>query len=60
MTVEPKCKYLIKDLEQVVVKGMTRELDKSNTELTHFTDALGYFVDYEFPCRKPSTQTFMA
>ena len=60
MLIDPKCKGLIRDLEQVVVKGITRELDKSNSELTHFSDALGYFVDYEYPCRKPATQTFMA
>ena len=60
MIIDPKCKGLIRDLEQVVVKGITRELDKSNSELTHFSDALGYFVDYEYPCRKPATQTFIA
>ena len=60
MIIDPKCKELIKDLEQVIVKGNTRELDKSNPNLTHLSDALGYFCDYEFPCRKPETKTFMA
>ena len=60
LVIDPKCKELIKDLEQVVVKGNTRELDKSNPDLTHFSDALGYFCDYEMPCRKPDTKTFMA
>ena len=60
MVIDPKCKGLIKDLEQVVVKGVTRELDKTNPALTHFSDALGYYIDYEYPCRRPSTQTFMA
>ena len=60
MIIDPRCKELVKDLEQVVVKGNTRELDKSNPNLTHLSDALGYFCDYEFPCRKPETKTFMA
>ena len=60
MTIDPRCKELIKDLEQVALKEGTRDLDKSNKDLTHMTDALGYFVDYEFPVRKPITKTFMA
>lgn len=40
--IDPKCKKLIKDLEQVVWDG--DDLDKkSDTELTHISDALGYW-----------------
>ena len=60
MVIDPQCIGLIKDLEQVVVKGTSREIDKSNSELTHFTDALGYFCEYEMPCHKPITKTYMA
>ena len=60
MAIDPRCKELIKDLEQVALKDGTREIDKSNSERSHMTDALGYFVTYEFPVRKPETSTFMA
>jgi PBSX family phage terminase large subunit len=58
--VDPKCKEFIKDLEQVVLKEGTREIDKSNNALTHLTDAFRYSVDYEFPVKKPVTRTYMA
>tara|TARA_Y100001963_G_scaffold159929_1_gene266250 strand:+ start:1637 stop:2911 length:1275 start_codon:yes stop_codon:yes gene_type:complete len=60
MVVDPRCKALIQDFEQVALKEHTRELDKSNPQLTHMSDAIGYFIDYEFPCRKVQTRTFMA
>ena len=60
MVIDPRCKVLIKDLEQVCLKENTRELDKSNANLTHSSDALGYFVDYEYPCRRPNTKTYLA
>ena len=43
-----KCKELIKDLEQVVWKEGKREIDKANIERTHASDALGYYIDYEY------------
>jgi hypothetical protein len=50
IVIDPKCKNLIRDLEQVVLKEGTREIDKaSNSELSHISDALGYFVDYKYP-----------
>lgn len=58
--VDPECKEFIKDLEQVVLKEGTREIDKSNSSLTHLTDAFRYAVDYEFPVKKPVTKTYMA
>ncbi len=48
--IDPKCKNLIRDLEQVVLKEGTRDIDKaSNSELSHISDALGYYVDYKHP-----------
>lgn len=58
--VDPKCKEFIKDLEQVVLKEGTREIDKSNSERTHLTDAFRYAIDYEYPVKKPVTRTYMA
>ena len=58
--VDPQCKEFIKDLEQVVLKEGTRDIDKSNSSLTHLTDAFRYAVDYEFPVKKPVTRTYMA
>ena len=57
--IDPKCKNLIKDLEQVVNKEGTRAIDKSNKELTHFSDAFRYGIDYCFPVRKPETKTYL-
>ena len=52
--IDPKCINLIKDLEQVVNKEGTREIDKaSNSDLSHISDALGYYVDYKYPTVKP-------
>jgi hypothetical protein len=50
--INPKCKWLIKDLMNVQRKPGTNDLDKTNPELTHSSDALGYFIDYEFPLLK--------
>ncbi|MEE9542266.1 MAG: hypothetical protein V3V95_00600 [Thermodesulfobacteriota bacterium] len=44
----PRCGYLRKDFETVEWRGSGADLDKSNHERTHATDALGYFVEYEF------------
>jgi hypothetical protein len=54
MFVDPKCKALIRDLEQVTYQtapnGMTVQvLDKRDMKLTHVSDALGYFVETDFP-----------
>jgi hypothetical protein len=43
-----KCPELTKDLEQVIWKEGKREIDKSNIERTHSSDALGYYIDYEY------------
>jgi hypothetical protein len=43
-----KCPELTKDLEQVIWKEGKREIDKTNIERTHSSDALGYYIDYEY------------
>ena len=57
--VDPKCKGLIRDFEQVCVKEGTRDIDKSNKKLTHLSDAFGYYIDFEHPITKPQTKTYM-
>ena len=52
--IDPRCKGLIEDLEKTCNKEGTREIDKSNKALTHFTDAFGYFIYWEFPTIKPT------
>jgi Terminase large subunit, T4likevirus-type, N-terminal len=56
LLINPNCKHLIKDLEQVCWKAdphgsALAELDKSDPLRTHVSDALGYFVAREFPMR---------
>lgn len=46
--INPRCKELIKDLEQVVWLENKREIDKSNINRTHASDALGYYIEYEY------------
>ena len=57
MIIDPSCKELIKDLEQVVNKEGTRDIDKSNSRLSHLSDALGYYCDFRKPTIKPSFGT---
>lgn len=50
--VHPKCRHLIKDLERVVFKPGTRDINKTGEEnkmLTHVSDALRYLVSELFP-----------
>ena len=46
--------YTIRDFDGVrLLKGGSGEIDKNATpELTHLTDALGYYIVAEFPVRK--------
>jgi hypothetical protein len=53
MIVDPSCQDLINDFERTTNKPNTREIDKSNKELTHLTDALGYSVEWNYPAVKP-------
>lgn len=47
----PGCIHLKKDFETIRWRGSGAEIDKSNIERTHASDALGYFIEYEFPLR---------
>jgi hypothetical protein len=54
--IDPKCKQLIKDFEQVGWKADPHgnplaDLDKSDPMRTHASDAVGYLVAREFPMR---------
>ena len=53
IVIDKSCTMLIKDLEQVTNKEGTREIDKSNKNLTHMSDAIGYAVAWEYPVTKP-------
>ena len=58
LIIDPKCKNLIRDLEQVVNKEGTREIDKtSNSQLSHISDALGYFCEIKYPSVRPDIGT---
>ncbi len=41
------CPHLVKDLEQVIWMEGKREIDKRNLELTHSSDGVGYYQEYE-------------
>ena len=51
--IDPKCKGLITDLEQVTNLPNSKKIDKSNANRTHFTDGFRYFIDYNLPIIKP-------
>ena len=56
LLIDPRCKQLIKDLEQVCWKADPHgnplaELDKSDPMRTHVSDAVGYWIAREFPMR---------
>jgi len=47
--VNPNCKHIIKDLEQVKFRDGSTQIDKiSDLMLTHISDALGYMVERDF------------
>ena len=49
MVVDPKCKELIKDFEQVSYKEDSTQIDKDkDRQRTHLSDALGYLLWQEF------------
>ena len=56
MTIDLKCKYLIKDLEQVQ-RDKKGGIDKSNIELTHALDACSYAISYKFPVISKASRT---
>ena len=49
MTVSPKCKELIRDLEQCQRDLKTGGIDKHDLERTHALDACSYPIEYKFP-----------
>jgi len=51
LTHHPRCSCLRADFEKVEWKQDGSDIDKSRAELTHASDALGYFIEYEFPLR---------
>jgi hypothetical protein len=54
LIVDPKCKELIMDFEQVCFKANTSELEKDRDhKRTHLSDALGYLVWQQFYREKP-------
>ena len=53
LIIDPSCSDLIHDLERTTNKPNTREIDKSNKELSHLTDALCYSVIWNYPAVKP-------
>lgn len=52
-----KCPKLISDLEQVAFKDGTTQIDdKKNLDLTHPSDAVGYFIEKEFSLNRWKTE----
>jgi hypothetical protein len=56
LLIDPRCKQLIKDLEQVCWKAdpygnALADVDKSDPMRTHVSDAVGYWIAREFPMR---------
>jgi hypothetical protein len=52
LAVDPSCRRLIADLEQVIFDDKGVEDQKSNPMLTHVSAALGYWLVRDFPPRK--------
>lgn len=50
--IHPKCKQLISDAEQCMIKG--NSIDKKNQARTHWLDGFKDMVDYEFPVKAKS------
>lgn len=51
--INPKCKNLIRDLEQVSFKQGSTQIDKTkDLTLTHTSDAFGYQLERDFPLNK--------
>ena len=55
LIVDPKCKELIRDFEEVCYKAETEEVDKTRDRMrTHLSDALGYLICQENQLRPKS------
>jgi len=51
--VSDKCRETIRSFEQTCYKPGTTVVDKA-ASVEHITDAIGYFIEYEYPIRPPS------
>lgn len=54
-TVDPSCRHVTADLEQVIFAEDGEADKKSNPLLTHISDALGYWVAKEWPVARKTT-----
>ncbi len=55
LSIDPSCKKLVADLEQVCWQEGSRVLDKKNADLTHVSDALRYYLHKEFSASQRAT-----
>jgi hypothetical protein len=56
LLIDPRCRELVKDLEQVAwatdsTGAVMSEVDKSDKSRTHSSDALGYYIAQAFPLK---------
>lgn len=51
LLVNKKCTTTIRDFEQVTYKEGTRDINKTDSRLTHISDAIGYRIEYLYPIR---------
>ena len=51
MTIDPKCKELIKDLDQCTRDTKTGGIEKGDLERTHALDACSYLIEYRWPVK---------
>lgn len=58
LVVDPSCRHLIADLEQVIFDEHGVEDQKSNPMLTHVSAALGYWLVKDFPPRRLQLAAF--
>jgi len=50
--IDPKCKNFIADLERCTIKEGTTEIDKTDSQRSHWLDGSKNMADYEFPVTK--------
>ena len=61
VVIHPQCKRLLDDLARVAWKDGSRVIDKTgDRNLTHASDAIGYWIHREAPVRGPRTQDRIA
>ena len=54
MIIDPSCKALIEDLTKTTNKTNSRDIDKSDPNVSHWGDALGYYCDFSHPIIRPT------